>query len=90
MAYMITSDCICCQACEWECPNQAISERISQYVIDPARCTECLGESGSPHCADICPVNACQPDPENHESLEQLLAKARSLHSRKRTVHVSA
>ena len=90
MAYMITSDCICCQACEWECPNLAISERISQYVIDPARCTECIRDSGSPRCADICPVNACQPDPDNHETLEQLLIKSRKLSPGKRTAHAGA
>merc|ERR1711916_95952 len=43
MATHITDDCINCGACEPECPNQAISEGEEYYVIDPARCTECVG-----------------------------------------------
>ncbi|HJX03845.1 MAG TPA: 4Fe-4S binding protein, partial [Dehalococcoidia bacterium] len=43
MAYKITDDCISCGACESECPNSAISEGDSTYVIDPTKCTECVG-----------------------------------------------
>ena len=35
MAYKISEDCISCGACEPECPNQAISEGETVYVIDP-------------------------------------------------------
>ncbi len=63
MAYMITDDCACCGACIDECPNHAISEGDSKYVIDPAKCTECDG--GEPKCASVCPSGACVPDPSH-------------------------
>ena len=63
MAYKITDDCISCGACEPECPNKAISEGNSSYVIDFNKCTECVGFYDSSKCAEICPVDACQPDP---------------------------
>jgi ferredoxin len=51
MAYKVTDDCITCGACEVECKNQAISEGETIYVIDPAKCTECVGNFASPNCA---------------------------------------
>jgi len=80
MAYKITEDCISCGACEEECGNEAISEGESIYVIDPDRCTECVGNFESPMCAEVCPVDACVPDPEHVESREELLAKWQGLH----------
>ena len=40
MALMITDECINCDVCEPECPNQAISMGPEIYVIDWRRCTE--------------------------------------------------
>lgn len=80
MAYKITDDCISCGACESECGNQAISEGETTYIIDPAKCTECVGNFESPKCAEVCPVDACVPDPEYEESKEQLLEKWHKLH----------
>lgn len=60
MALTITDECISCGACEAECPNQAISEGETMYVIDPNKCTECQGFYDSPKCAEICPVDAPQ------------------------------
>ncbi|MBN1644014.1 MAG: YfhL family 4Fe-4S dicluster ferredoxin [Dehalococcoidales bacterium] len=80
MAYKITEDCISCGACESECPNQAISEGSSIFVINPDRCTECVGASGSPKCAEVCPVDAPKPDPAHSETKEALLAKYKKLH----------
>jgi ferredoxin len=80
MAYKITEECISCGACEDECGNDAISEGESIYVIDPDRCTECVGNFESPMCAEVCPVDACVPDPEYKESREELLAKWQRLH----------
>ena len=80
MAYKITDDCISCGACEAECQNGAISEGETVYVIDPDKCTECVGNAESPKCAEVCPVDACIPDPEHEESKEQLLEKWHSLH----------
>ena len=80
MAYKITDDCISCGACEAECPNNAISEGETTYVIDPGKCTECVGSHDSSQCAGICPVDACVPDPDHKETKEQLLAKWQKLH----------
>ncbi len=80
MAYRITDECISCGACEAECPNQAISEGETTYVIDPAKCTECVGAAESSRCAEICPVGACVPDPDHQESREELLEKWKKLH----------
>ena len=43
MALLITDECINCDVCEPECPNEAISQGEEFYVIDPTRCTECVG-----------------------------------------------
>jgi ferredoxin len=80
MAYKITDECANCSSCELECLNQAISEGDETYVIDPDKCTQCIGYFESPKCAEICPVDACIPDPDHEESREQLLEKWRRLH----------
>lgn len=80
MAYKISEECISCGACESECPNQAIKEGDTTYVIDPERCTECVGSHSASKCAEVCPVGAPNPDPEKNESREQLLAKWKKLH----------
>ena len=43
MALLITDECINCDVCEPECPNDAIAQGEEIYVIDPTRCTECVG-----------------------------------------------
>ena len=80
MAYKITEECISCGACEPECPNKAISEGQTQFQIDPAKCTECVGSHSSSRCAEVCPVDAPKPDADRKESREQLLAKWKALH----------
>ncbi len=80
MAYKITDDCISCGACEDECDNNAISEGEVIYLINPDRCTECVGNTESPKCAEVCPVDACVRDPEHEETDEELLEKWRTLH----------
>jgi hypothetical protein len=80
MATMITSDCINCGACEPECPNNAISQGDPVYVIDPKLCTECVGFHDYEACAAVCPVDVCVTDPNNIESEEVLIARARELH----------
>jgi len=42
MALMITDECINCDVCEPECPNEAISMGVDYYVIAPDKCTECV------------------------------------------------
>jgi len=80
MAYKITDECISCGACESECPNNAISEGETIYIIDPARCTECVGSFDTPQCVEICPVEAPVADSEHEESRECLLEKWQALH----------
>ena len=80
MAYKISDECISCGACEPECPNQAITEGDTVYIINPDKCTECIGSYVSSRCAEICPVDACAADPALKESKDQLLAKWRKLH----------
>lgn len=80
MAYKITDECISCGACEPECPNDAISEGETIYIIAPDKCTECVGSHGSSRCVEVCPVDCCELDPEHEENQEQLLEKWKGLH----------
>lgn len=48
--------CTGCSACEQECPNVAISEKGGQFVINPKKCTECLGHYDTQQCVAVCPV----------------------------------
>jgi ferredoxin len=80
MALMITDECISCGACVSECPNDAISEGDTIYVIDPDRCTECVGFFNEPQCVEVCPVDSIIPDPDHQESHEELMAKKIRLH----------
>lgn len=75
MALLITDDCINCDVCEPECPNQAISMGPEIYVIDPARCTECVGHFDEPQCVAVCPVECIPKDPDYQETEPQLLTK---------------
>ncbi|MBH9551340.1 YfhL family 4Fe-4S dicluster ferredoxin [Inhella gelatinilytica] len=79
MALKITEECINCDVCEPVCPNQAISLGMEHYVIDPARCTECVGHFDQPQCALLCPVACIPKDPAHPETGEQLLEKYQAL-----------
>ena len=79
MALMITDDCINCDVCEPECPNQAISMGPEFYQIDPRKCTECVGHFDEPQCVQVCPVACIPVDPKNIESKDQLWSKYRQL-----------
>src|SRR5690606_19810120 len=80
MATMITEECINCGACEPECPNGAISQGEDIFVIDPKLCTECVGFHEEEACASVCPVDCCVPDPNNVETEEVLIGRARQIH----------
>ncbi|HSI48959.1 MAG TPA: YfhL family 4Fe-4S dicluster ferredoxin [Ideonella sp.] len=75
MALMITDECINCDVCEPECPNEAISMGELYYVIDPAKCTECVGHFGEPQCVQVCPVECIPINPEHVETQDQLHRK---------------
>jgi ferredoxin len=83
MALRITEECINCDVCEPECPNEAISMGELFYRIDPKRCTECVGHFAEPQCVQVCPVSCIPVDPANVETKVQLLAKFRRLHPHK-------
>ena len=75
MSLRITALCVNCDVCEPVCPNKAISQGESIYVIDPSRCTECVGHYDEPQCVVVCPVECIDPDPVHPESEADLLAK---------------
>ena len=52
MIYEITEECICCGACQPECPVEVIADGPDIFVIDGDLCTGC----GS--CVPACPVGA--------------------------------
>jgi ferredoxin len=79
MALWITDECINCDVCEPECPNQAIAMGVEIYEIDPVRCTECVGHFDEPQCVQVCPVSCIPVNPEWVETPEQLLQKYRRL-----------
>lgn len=75
MALMITEECINCDVCEPECPNQAIYPGDLIYHIDPDLCTECVGHFDQPQCQQVCPVDCIPPDPTHKESTAVLQQK---------------
>jgi ferredoxin len=79
MALIITDECINCDVCEPECPNGAISMGPEIYVIDPDRCTECVGHFDAPQCQQVCPVSCIPFDPDRRETREQLTLKFQRL-----------
>jgi ferredoxin len=79
MALIITDDCINCDVCEPECPNGAIFQGEEIYVIDPKKCTECVGHYDVPQCVEVCPVDCIVLNPDCVESTEQLQAKYQAL-----------
>ena len=79
MALMITDECINCDVCEPECPNQAISMGEEFYVIDAGKCTECVGHFDEPQCVQVCPVACIPVNPQQVESRDQLWSKYRVL-----------
>ena len=75
MALYITDECINCDVCEPECPNDAISPGDEIYVIDPNLCTECVGHYETSQCVEVCPVDCIPKDPNHVESEEELQLK---------------
>ncbi len=79
MALYITDDCINCDVCEPECPNDAIYQGELIYEINCELCTECVGHFETSQCVEICPV-ACIPlDPNHVESADELMLKYKIL-----------
>jgi len=79
MALKITDECISCGDCEPECPNQAISVGEEIFIIDPLKCTECVGHFDESQCLKACRYDCIIPDPDRRESKEQLQEKFAAL-----------
>lgn len=80
MALMITEACTACDACEPVCPNEAIKAGEPIYVIDPMKCTECVGADDEPQCVLVCPEMCIPKNPDWPETPEQLQEKYDQLH----------
>ena len=79
MALIITDECINCDVCEPECPNEAISQGAEIYQIDPSKCTECVGHFDTPQCREVCPVDCIPVNPAFVETRETLQLKYEAL-----------
>ncbi|MFZ1851731.1 MAG: YfhL family 4Fe-4S dicluster ferredoxin [Nitrosomonas sp.] len=86
MALIITDECINCDVCEPECPNDAISQGEEIYEIDPNLCTECVGHYHEPQCVEVCPVDCIIVNPDKKESKEALQNKYQSLMKNKANI----
>lgn len=83
MSLIITDECINCDVCEPECPNDAISMGEEIYEIDPKLCTECVGHFDEPQCVEVCPVDCIPKDENNVETQDQLMLKYEDLMAKK-------
>ena len=79
MALMITDECINCDVCEPECPNEAIYPGAEYYEIDPLLCTECVGHFETSQCVEVCPVDCIPLNPEYPETQDELMEKYKKL-----------
>ena len=94
MAVLITEECISCNACDVECPNNAIYNAGDSWIlggeshdalnsdrtyIAPDKCTECVGFYDAPQCIPACPTEAIIMDADRVETKEQLTAKKEHL-----------
>ncbi|PIT39910.1 ferredoxin [Snodgrassella alvi] len=83
MSLLITDECINCDVCEPECPNNAIYQGDEIYEITPERCTQCVGHYDEPQCQQVCPVDCIIIDEEHPESEEELEVKYQRLMAEK-------
>ncbi len=79
MALIITDECINCDVCEPECPNEAIFMGEEIYEIDWQKCTECVGHYDEPQCVEVCPVDCIPMDPDHEETKDELMVKYKKL-----------
>lgn len=56
IVYRISTDCIGCHFCFYECPASAIHWGDDKYIIDQDKCIQC----GT--CAEVCNVSAAHPE----------------------------
>lgn len=79
MSLKITDECINCDVCEPECPNEAIYMGKEIYEIDPDLCTECVGHYEISQCTEVCPVECIIVGKE--ESQDTLMGRFKKLQS---------
>ena len=79
MSLIITDECINCDVCEPECPNEAIFLGQEIYEIDPRKCTECVGHFDEPQCVQVCPVACIPVNPDFVEDKDSLWRKFQRL-----------
>jgi len=79
MALFITDECINCDVCEPECPNDAIYQGELIYEIESSKCTECVGHFKKEQCVVVCPVDCILVDPSVPETKDELKQKYTSL-----------
>ena len=48
-------------------------------MIDPRKCTECVGHFDTPQCVEVCPVDCIPVNPECVETKDQLRLKYEGL-----------
>jgi len=75
VSLLITDECINCDVCEPECPNDAIYQGEEIYEINPDKCTECVGHYSKPQCVEVCPIDCIIPHPDIRETPDQLQQK---------------
>lgn len=79
MALIINAECINCDVCEPECPNEAIYAGEEIYEIEPNKCTECVGHYDEPQCMMVCPVDCIEIDSNHKETEDELMEKYKKL-----------
>lgn len=79
MALFITDQCINCDVCEPECPNDAIYQGELIYEIEAEKCTECVGHFKKEQCIVVCPVDCIFVAPEHQETQTELQKKYSAL-----------
>lgn len=79
MSLKITDECINCDVCEPECPNEAIYQGEEIYEIESEKCTQCIGHYDEPQCQLVCPVDCIPLDEDNPETEEALILKYEKL-----------
>ncbi|AUZ06456.2 MULTISPECIES: YfhL family 4Fe-4S dicluster ferredoxin [Vitreoscilla] len=84
MSLLITDECINCDVCEPECPNDAIYQGDEIYEIHPHLCTQCVGHYDEPQCQQVCPVDCILIDEEKPETQAELQDKYEKLQEAKK------
>lgn len=64
----IDKSCIACDACRDVCPTEAISVGDTIYIIHSNLCVLCASYYASPHCINVCPVDAISDIPKKNEN----------------------